>query len=221
MSRAGGPAFPFEDAIAARARAAGIDLDPGAAKALAEHARLVLARTPVLHLTAITSPESFVERHLGEAFEGATMIPASTSGTLLDLGSGNGYPGIPLAHARPGLKPLLAEANRRKAAFLREALAAARLPRGEVLERSVQRRSDLDDVGAIAVLATRAMGGWDRIVPKLAAALEPDGRIVVWAGDDLLEIVRRAAWSKIRMLDRRTLPGRARAQVACLAPIKI
>jgi len=103
---AGGPSSdPLEPAIAARARRSGIDLTPARARALAAHARLLLAHNAVLHLTTITAPDEIVERHIGEAFEGAALLPATISGTLVDLGSGNGYPGIPLALARPGLLP--------------------------------------------------------------------------------------------------------------------
>ena len=183
MSEPRGPAFPFEEVIAARANQAGIELAAASARALADHARLVLARNAMLNLTAIVSPADFVERHLGEAFEGAALIPAAILGRLVDLGSGNGYPGIALAHARPGLTPYLAESNGKKAAFLREALAAAGLPRGHVVEKSVQRAADLDGISPIAILATKAMGGWERIVPKLRGCLGPEGRILVWAGE--------------------------------------
>src|SRR6185436_5060404 len=111
---------------------------------------------------AITQAEAFFERHLGEAFEGAALLPASIRGVLLDLGSGNGYPGIPLAVVRPQLVPVLAEASTKKAAFLREALVSAGLEHGRVLEARVSRTVDLGDLPPIAVLATRAMGGWER-----------------------------------------------------------
>jgi len=210
-------AFPFEEAIAARAQAAGIELSSAGAAALAAHARLVLERNPLLHLTAITSPDDFVERHIGEAFEGAALLPPVISGTLVDLGSGNGYPGIPLALARSGLIPILAESNRRKSAFLRDALAVTGLAEGAVLERSVQKASDLDDVPEAVVFSTRAMSGWERIVPKLVSRLSNGGIVLLWTGAGVESIVRRAAWSRLRVDAVRTLPGRQRAWVTRLS----
>lgn len=128
---------PDPSAIAERAKSVGIVLSKLSCHALAAHARAVLEANERLHLTAITQPAAFFERHLGEAFEGAALLPASIKGVLLDLGSGNGYPGIPLAIARPGLSPVLAEASTKKAGFLRDALAAAGLTRGKVLEARV------------------------------------------------------------------------------------
>jgi 16S rRNA (guanine527-N7)-methyltransferase len=206
-------AAPDPSTIVARALDAGITLSPAAAKALALHAEAVLASNERLHLTAITEPGAFFERHLGEAFEGAALLPATIRGVLLDLGSGNGYPGIPLAIARPGLSPVLAEASSRKAAFLREALGAAGLDRGRVLEARVARAADLDELPSVAVLATRAMGGWERIVPKLASRFAAGTVVLVWAGPDGEAIMRRTSWSRLKMEKTRSLPGREHSYV--------
>ena len=210
------PAVLEPRAIAERARAAGILLTAEAAQSLAAHAREVLAANERLHLTAITQPEDFLERHLGEAFEGAALVPEETQGVLVDLGSGNGYPGIPLALSRPGLQLVLAEASSKKAAFLREALIAAKLDRGRVLEAHVARTVDLADVPPVSVLTTRAMGGWERIVPKLISRLAPEGIVLVWAGSDLSALLARATWARLRVVTKRRLPGRDRSSVYLL-----
>ena len=209
----GPPAVPEARAIAERAHAAGIELSSPAAEALAAHARAVLLANDRLHLTAITQPAAFFERHLGEAFEGAALLPASINGVLLDLGSGNGYPGIPLAIARPGLLPVLADASPKKAAFLREALLAAGLSNGTVLEARVDRTVDLKQLPELTVLATRAMGGWERIVPKLVSRIAPGGFILIWAGGEAESIMARASWSHVRVEKSRILPGRERSRV--------
>lgn len=212
----GPPGAPDPSAIAERARAAGIVLTKRSAEALSAHARAVLSANELLHLTAITQPAAFFERHLGEAFEGAALIPKGTSGVLLDLGSGNGYPGIPLAIARPRLSPVLAEASPRKAAFLRKALEAANIAGGQVLEARVARASDLLELPKLAVIATRAMGGWERIVPKLVPCLEENGLVLIWAGAEAGTIMARTAWGRLHMVKSRPLPGRDRSHVYCL-----
>jgi 16S rRNA (guanine527-N7)-methyltransferase len=209
-----GPAgVPEPSAIAERAKAAGILLSKTATQALANHARAVLEANERLHLTAITQPAAFFERHLGEAFEGAALLPAGIRGVLLDLGSGNGYPGIPLAIARPGLVPVLAEASTKKATFLRDALAVAGLKRGSVLEARIARTVDVNELPPVVVLATRAMGGWERIVPKLVTRLAPRGLVLIWAGADAEAIMARASWSRLRVENSRSLPGREQSKV--------
>jgi len=207
-----GPAL--DEAIAVRAASAGIVLPPRAAARLAAHARAVLQADARLHLTTVAEPKAFVERHLGESFEGAAMLDPGVSGTLLDLGSGNGYPGLPLAAARPGLAAVLAEASVRKAEFLEEAIRQAGLAPARVLLGHVQRAADLEDLaGGIRVLATRAAGGWERVIPRLVSCLTPDGEVLVWAGEDLDTVRSRVVWRRLELVERRPLPDRERSWV--------
>jgi 16S rRNA (guanine527-N7)-methyltransferase len=197
-----------EQAIEARAAAAGIVLAPGAPRRIAAHAALVREGAEALHLTTIDEPESFLERHIGEALEGASMLEPGVAGTLLDLGSGNGYPGIPVALARPGLRPVLAESSRRKAAFLRGVLASIALD-GAVLDHRVQRAADLEPYSPIDVLVTRAAEGWDAVVPRLAPGLRPGGIVLIWAGAAAEAIVARASWRRLELVRSHPLPGRS------------
>jgi 16S rRNA (guanine527-N7)-methyltransferase len=205
--------FPLEAAISKRGAAAGIDLGDRAA-GLAAHARAVLRADPRLHLTAVTDPAQFLERHLGESFEGAALLDPGAAGILLDLGSGNGYPGLPLAAARALLRPLLAEASVRKAEFLRGALAEAGFADGRVFEGQLQRPSDLPPLeGPLRVVAARAAGGWERVLPRLHSILSGDGEILLWAGEEVEAVRRREVWRRFELVERRPLPGRERSWV--------
>jgi 16S rRNA G527 N7-methylase RsmG len=204
--------FDFERAIVRRAARCGIELPEQSLGALVDHARCVLEENDRLRLTAITEPREFVERHIGEGFEGAAMLEATVEGDLLDLGSGNGYPALPLVAARPGLKPLLAEASPGKAEFLRSVLAEC-FDSGEVLAGQVQRPSDLQGRPPFRLIVTRAMGGWEKILPRMAACLAEGGELLVWAGQELERVARRSAWRRLELLERRGLPGRERSSV--------
>lgn len=206
--------FPLERTIAQRAAACGFDLDPDAIAALAAQAHLVLRANARLHLTTIVEPEEFVERHVGEALEGAALLPRAISGILLDVGSGNGYPALPLAVVHPALRVVLVEASTRKAEFLRGVLASLRMAtRGEVLEQQVQRAADLEPLGDVRVLTCRALGGWERLLPKLVATLHADGIVLVWAGDVVETVRRRVAWRKLELQECKALPGRDHSAV--------
>lgn len=207
--------FDWEGRIRARAAECGIDLVDPLPAALASHAVWVLRANADLHLTAITAPEEFLDRHLGEAFEGAAMLDPSIEGQALDLGSGNGYPGLPLVAARSRLRVLLAEASRKKALFLRQVLQETGLARVAVLEAQIQRAADLGELelGPFRVVTSRAMGGWAKILPRLASVLEPDGELLVWAGADVLTIVKRVVWRKFEIVERRPLPRREQSWV--------
>jgi 16S rRNA (guanine527-N7)-methyltransferase len=72
------------------------------------------------NLTAIREPEEIVRRHFGESVFTGVHLPEAE--TLLDFGSGAGFPGLPIQLLRPGLKVTLAESQNKKASFLREAV---------------------------------------------------------------------------------------------------
>jgi 16S rRNA (guanine527-N7)-methyltransferase len=79
------------------------------------------------NLTAIREPEEIVRRHFGESlFAAQHLDPAAT--TLLDFGSGAGFPGLPIALVHPEIQVTLAESQNKKATFLREVVRTLGLP---------------------------------------------------------------------------------------------
>ena len=93
------------------------------------------------NLTAIRDPEEIVRRHFGESLFAAQNLklgnpdptPSAPGAiTLFDLGSGAGFPGLPIALLRPEIQVTLAESQNKKAVFLREAVRTLNLPNVEV-----------------------------------------------------------------------------------------
>ncbi|MGB9145730.1 MAG: 16S rRNA (guanine(527)-N(7))-methyltransferase RsmG, partial [Acidobacteriaceae bacterium] len=78
---------------------------------------LLLRWNARMNLTAVRDPESILRRHFAESLFAAEHIPPGVA-TLLDFGSGAGFPGIPIAIARPEIAVTLAESQNKKAAFL-------------------------------------------------------------------------------------------------------
>ncbi len=93
-------------------------------KQLARYLDLLLRWNARTNLTAIRDPQRIVERHFGESlFVGLQLRSLlSSDATLLDLGSGAGFPGLPIQLLLPDLCVTLAESQGKKAAFLREAI---------------------------------------------------------------------------------------------------
>jgi 16S rRNA (guanine527-N7)-methyltransferase len=79
------------------------------------------------NLTSIRTPEGILRRHFLESILAARALPTHLH-TLLDFGSGAGFPGLPIALCRPALAVTLAESQHKKAAFLREAVRTLQLP---------------------------------------------------------------------------------------------
>jgi 16S rRNA (guanine527-N7)-methyltransferase len=74
-----------------------------------------------MNLTAVRDTAGILSRHFLESIVCARLLPAEIA-TLLDFGSGAGFPGIPIALCRPGIAVTLAESQGKKAAFLQEAV---------------------------------------------------------------------------------------------------
>ena len=157
----------LEEAIARRAIRSALDLPDAGVTGLATHARQVFKNNERYNLTTITEPEEFIERHFGESFEGATLVEPGAQGVMFDLGSGNGFPGLPFHVARPGLDPVLAEVSTRKAAFLTASCLGAGFTQVQVLKRQIQRPADLPDGMIPNYILTRAMGSWEKVLPPI------------------------------------------------------
>src|SRR5579863_5638590 len=92
-----------------------------------QYMRLLLTWNDKINLTAIRDPLEILHRHFCECMFAATAVPVE-NGRLADVGSGAGFPGIPLKIIRPDLQVFLVESNMKKATFLAEVLRNIELP---------------------------------------------------------------------------------------------
>ena len=121
-----------------------------------------------INLTSVRKPEEIVRRHFAESIFAARQVPKKIR-TLLDYGSGAGFPGIPIAICRPEIGLTLAESQRKKAAFLLEAVRTLGL-KAEVWARRVEemesgRVFDAVTLRAVDKMATACATAADRLAP--------------------------------------------------------
>lgn len=100
--------------------ALGIGLSPRAVDKLAAFVTLLAKWNRVYNLTAVRQPGEMVVRHI---LDSLAILPWLPDGRLLDIGTGAGLPGLPLAIARPGLSLVLLDASAKKLRFVRQAVA--------------------------------------------------------------------------------------------------
>ncbi len=128
------------------------------------------------NLTAIRDPREMVTRHL---LDSLAMAPFVSAGSLADLGTGPGLPGIPLAITHPGLQVTLVESNGKKCRFMREAVRKLALANARVAE---SRAEALDEPGAYDNLTARAMDTLAGIIAVGGHLLRPGGRLLAMKG---------------------------------------
>jgi 16S rRNA (guanine527-N7)-methyltransferase len=153
-------------------------LDAQAVEQFEAYLALLMKWNARMNLTAARKPEEIVRRHFADSIFAAQQIPKQVK-TLLDFGSGAGFPGIPIAICRPKIGVALAESQGKKAAFLREAVRTlglrAEVWAGRVEEMASDRVFDavtlraVDKMGAACKAAANrlAMGGWIAVFTTL------------------------------------------------------
>ena len=131
---------------------------------LAVYLELILKWNARTNLTAIRSPDEIVRRHFGESLFVGTRL--GRCGTLLDFGSGAGFPGIPIQLMRPDVAVTLAESQGKKAAFLREAVRTLELTTevwaARVEAMPAERRFDVVALRAVDEMESAVRGAGER-----------------------------------------------------------
>ena len=149
---------------------------------------LLLKWNKSVSLTTITEPEEILRFHFGESLFALPMLPVEKS-RLADVGSGAGFPGLPLAMARSSLAVTLIEPNAKKFAFLNEVIRQTGLSNATAVRaRTSDLRSSQDRVDAVTA---RAVGQCEDLLGWANEKLTPGGKLILWVGDqDAKNIVR-------------------------------
>ncbi len=127
-----------------------------------------------VNLSTVREPEQVVQRHFGEGFVLSRALPACHS--VLDLGSGAGFPGLPIALYSNDLKVTLAESQNKKAAFLREAVFAMEL------EVSVWPGRAEELAAMFDVVVLRAVDNMPRALKVARGLLHSGGTLAFFVG---------------------------------------
>ena len=185
----------FHEVLDAGLSALGLRLADEARAAIETHARLLLAWTASINLTAIRDPVDVARLHVVDSLTAVPILREMRADALLDLGSGGGYPGLPLAAALGLERVLLVDAVHKKIRFLETVIEAtglgrrihAEAARAELLAR------DARDREAWPVVTARAVSSLADLVEVALPLVAPGGMLVAWKRTPLDEEVRGAA----------------------------
>jgi 16S rRNA (guanine527-N7)-methyltransferase len=156
--------------------ALGLTLDRDIQQRLLDYIALIEKWNRVYNLTAIREPEKMVSHHLLDSLAVAPHLHAKR---LLDVGSGAGLPGIPLALAKPDTHVTLLDSNHKKAAFLNQAVMELKLKNAEVCSERVESWQTQNRFDVIISRAFSEMGEFVRITRHLLA---PGGMFAAMKG---------------------------------------
>jgi 16S rRNA (guanine527-N7)-methyltransferase len=202
------PSFPSEEASSVEKFAF---LPPALLENISIYIDVLLRWNARINLTAVREEEEIVTRHFGESlftalhlfpdprvlFPGQEMVgrlpPASEpllheapAKDLIDLGSGAGFPGLPIKMWAPAIRATLIESNQKKATFLREAIRALTLTDIDVF-------SDRGEnfFGQARVVTLRAVERFDSVLPAAANLVAPAGCLALLIGGAQIDRARQ------------------------------
>lgn len=201
------------------AAARGLRLDPEAARGMALHLELLERWNPTAKLTSLRSRSAILERHFLESLEGLRFLPAARGDGrhLVDVGSGGGFPGLPLLMARNDLRGTLLEPASRKRAFLKEVVREAGLgDRVGVLADRMDRPEDVARHAPIDVMTLRAVAGVGALLEPISHALRPGGRLLLFLGEEGARAVQATLPRGLREIVQHPLPGRSASPLVVL-----
>jgi 16S rRNA (guanine527-N7)-methyltransferase len=187
----------FQQTLADGLASLGLSLAPDQIAGLDSYVRLLLAWTEAINLTAIREPKGVAREHLLDSLAAVPVLRAAGGERILDLGSGAGLPGLPIAIALPGAHVLLVESVGKKAAFLETAVRSLNLGGrvGVANERAEALASMERERGRWDAVVVRAVAALPALVELALPLLAVGGRLIAWkrgAIDDELEAGRRA-----------------------------
>ena len=170
----------------------GIRVDDNQVVCIQQYIRILLHWNEKLNLTAIRDPLEILARHFCESMFGALAVPIN-GGRLADIGSGAGFPGIPMKVLRPNIELFLIESNIKKGTFLAEVIRELGLKSSRVI---ISRYEELDEeLTPLDVVCSRAVGNFAPFLKWAASEKVSAGKVVLWIGGrDLEEAKRSVEW---------------------------
>ena len=196
------------DTIEAALKPYGILASASLCDQMATYIDLLLRWNKKTSLTTVTDPGEILRFHFGESVIAAPAVPIR-DGRLADVGSGAGFPAVPIRMVSEDLSVILIESNQKKATFLAEVARELCLQNVEV------RRCRMADVRLndenLNFVTARALGIDNTFLNWAHSALNPHGSVVLWLGDaDARRISLNVSWKwsdpiRIPQSDRRVI----------------
>ena len=153
-----------------------IELAPAQLDLLLDYLQQLHKWNSVYNLTAVRDPHDMVARHL---LDSLSLLPWVTGDSLIDVGTGAGLPGIPVAIARPDVAVTVLDSNGKKTRFLRHIQSHLRLGSVKVVQCRVEQ---FQPDNRFATVTSRAFASLSTFVTQCEHLCRPDGEIVAMLG---------------------------------------
>lgn len=186
------PAPPTESAIVRALGEFQLSANDRQVLQIQQYIKTLLAWNEKLNLTAIRDPVEILYRHFCESMYAAVAVPVE-NGRLADVGSGGGFPGLPLKILRPELRVFLIESNLKKATFLAEVIRELELTDTQVLVRRYEELGE--EIAPLDFICARALGEFPSFLEWAGSQQIAAKQVILWIGArDLPELQKIRTW---------------------------
>ena len=193
--------IPLIDRLAAALRGMGANLDARQEMRLLEYLALIVKWNRIYNLTAIHEPERMLTHHL---LDSLAILPMLGAGPLLDVGSGAGLPGIPLAIARPELYVTLLDSSQKRCGFMQQAVIELKLDNVSVVNA---RAEDYRPVEHFPQIVSRAFSDLSEFVKVTRHLLAEGGEWLAMKGLYPDEEIAQLKGARVRRHSSLDIPG--------------
>lgn len=165
----------FQDKIKQGSDALGLTLSDEQCEKLAAYIALLDKWNKVYNLTSVRDPQEMISRHL---LDSLAILPYLEGDTLLDVGSGGGLPGIPIAIVKPEIAVTLLDSNSKKTRFLQQAKAELGLTNVNVVHARIEQA----DLPTFSIVTARAFSTITDILDLAGRHCDDAGYLLLMKG---------------------------------------
>lgn len=176
-------ADPFVQRLAEGCRRLDLFLTGDQTTAMTAHAAELMRWNKKINLTAITGPGAVAEKHFVDAVAASAHITGVAK--IMDLGSGGGFPGLPLKVLNPHLELVLVDAARKKVNFLKHVIRTLKLDTADAIHSRVEDlHADPDFAGQFDGIVARGFAGLEKFADLALPLLKPGGSLFAMKGEN-------------------------------------